>query len=114
MAIEDVTRPAVERALKEFRRPGREKFLKEYGFGASRGWMLIDEQGNPYDAKVVLGAAHGFVSRGSKPLTQDVSHGGRATAKILRALEFNVPGPGELPPIPERCRRGGGGNGVVA
>ena len=35
------------------------------------------------------------------PFAFDAFHSGRTTAKILRALEFNVPGPGELPPIPE-------------
>ncbi len=75
MTKEDVTRSAIERALEEFRHLGRERFLDNYGFGASRGWMLIDEQGRPYDAKAVLGAAHGFISASSKPLQQDEFHG---------------------------------------
>lgn len=98
MALEDVTRAAVESALREFRESGRERFLSDYGFGASRGWMLVDEQGREYDAKAVLGAAHGFISRTSKPLKQYDFHGGIATARVLRALGFNVLDPGPRNP----------------
>jgi len=61
MSIDDINDPkAVRKAIAEFRTIGQARFLKKYGFGASRGWMLRDEDGQEFDAKAVLGAAHGF------------------------------------------------------
>jgi hypothetical protein len=55
MALEDITdRGAVRRAIDEFRTLGQQGFLERYGFGASRGWMLRDDDGQEYDAKAIL------------------------------------------------------------
>jgi 5-methylcytosine-specific restriction protein A len=94
MAIDDVTDPvAVRRALEEFRALGQPGFLEKYGFGSSRGWMLRGEDGHEYDAKAVLGAAHGFQHPARGPLTADQFHGGEPTARRLRAMGFTVTEP---------------------
>ncbi len=59
MALADLTDPsAVDRAIEEFNRLGRTAFLAKYGFGRAREYMLRDSQGNLYDSKAVVGAAH--------------------------------------------------------
>lgn len=90
MAFEDITDPsAVWQAIEEFRAIGQAQFLKKYGFGASRGWMLQND-GQEYDAKAVLGAAHGYQYPALGPLPYDQFHGGVPTARKLRELGFTV------------------------
>ena len=61
MPFEEITDPsAVRSAIEEYRTLGQTRFLKKYAFGASRGWMLRDTDGEEYDAKAILGAAHGY------------------------------------------------------
>lgn len=90
MSLEKITDPsAVRRAIEEFRTIGQPAFLQKYGFGASRGWM-IQEGGESYDAKAILGAAHGYQHPSLGPLPQSQFHGGRTTALRLRELGFVV------------------------
>ena len=94
MPFEDITDPsAVRRALGEFRAIGQLRFLKKYGFGASRGWMLRDADGEEYDAKAILGAAHGYQHPTLGPLPQSQFYGGLPTARKLRELGFTVTEP---------------------
>lgn len=91
MAIENIDDPeAVRRAIAEFRAIGQTRFLKKYGFGASRGWMLRDEDGQELDAKAILGAAHGYQHPGLGHLPQSEFYGGEATARKLREMGFTV------------------------
>ncbi|GMO57972.1 HNH endonuclease [Bradyrhizobium ottawaense] len=91
MALEDLTDPsAVLRALEEFRGLGQRKFLEKYGFGSSRGWMLVDADGHEYDAKAIIGAAHGYQYPARGPLPQSEFHGGQPTARKLRELGFKI------------------------
>lgn len=93
MALIDVSDPeAVRKALREYDRAGQSNFLKKYGFGRARGWLLVD-QGREYDAKAILGAAHGFQFPTVGPLTSADFHGGEATARRLRTLGFIVTEP---------------------
>ena len=82
MAIDDITDPgAVRRAVDEFRELGQGGFLDKYAFGASRGWMLRTDDGREYDAKAILGAAHGYQHPSQGPLTWRDFHGGMARAR---------------------------------
>jgi hypothetical protein len=93
MAFEDITDPgAVRRAIEEFEALGQARFLKQYGFGASRGWMLRDGD-REYDAKPILGAAHGHQHPALGHLPYDQFHGGVPTARKLRELGFTVTEP---------------------
>src|SRR4051812_41376382 len=85
MAFEDITDPgAVRQVIEELRAIGQARFLKKYGFGASRGWMLRDES-QEYDAKAILGAAHGYQHPALGPLPYDQFHGGvpRVSGRVL-------------------------------
>jgi hypothetical protein len=53
------SRDAVLRALAEFDQLGRESFLEKYGFGRAARYV-VEHEGRQYDAKAVIGAAHGF------------------------------------------------------
>ena len=57
MAVKDIRRESIEKALGEFRDRGLEAMLKKYGGRASRGWY-IEDGGNQFDQKVIVRAAH--------------------------------------------------------
>jgi hypothetical protein len=89
MALSDLTAETVLSAIAEFDRRGRDAFLKKYGFGKSRGYML-QQAGNLYDSKAIVGAAHGYLPN-SKPLKFNDFSGGEATVqKALERLGFTV------------------------
>lgn len=93
-SIKNITDPqAVRLALAEFKAIGQSRFLKKYGFGASRGWMLRDEDGREYDAKAILGAAHAYQYPALGYLPQSEFYGGLATARKLREMGFIVTEP---------------------
>ena len=50
--------------------------------------MLRHEDGQEYDAKAVLGAAHGYQHPTLRPLPQSEFYGGLPTARKLRELGF--------------------------
>ena len=67
MSLRDVTREGVKRALREFDDIGRGAMLVKYGGRASTRWH-IEHEGNYYDQKLVLRAAHQLQGLGSIPL----------------------------------------------
>jgi 5-methylcytosine-specific restriction enzyme A len=58
MALADVSSSDVTAAIREFDELGRDAFLEKYGMGKSRSYIL-HYQGNEYDSKAILAAAHG-------------------------------------------------------
>lgn len=66
MPLRDVTREGVEKALREFDHIGRDAMLAKYGGRPSTRW-LIEHEGNYYDQKLVLRAAHQLQGLGSIP-----------------------------------------------
>jgi 5-methylcytosine-specific restriction enzyme A len=100
MGLSDLTAPAVNKAIEEFKQIGRDAFLNKYGFGASRGYLLLQD-GQSYDSKAIAGAAHGYL-RGQKALTAGQFSGGAATVqKVLEALGYKIsqpdlPSPGDV------------------
>jgi hypothetical protein len=88
---------AVQAALDEFVRLGRTAFLKRYGFGKSRDFLVRDpHSGELCDSKAIAGAAYGhqFPDRG--PLRADDFSGGEATVvPKLQSLGFEVTRTGE-------------------
>ncbi|WP_395702222.1 DUF3883 domain-containing protein [Aquabacterium sp.] len=83
---------AVQAALDEFRRLGREAFLTRYGFGPSRLYFVIDPlTGIQADSKAIAGVAVGYQFPESGPLRSEDFSGGDATvAPLLQALGFRV------------------------
>lgn len=90
MTLAGITCSAVEQAVEECDRLGRDAFLERYGFGRARRYVLL-HGGRSYDSKAIVGAAHGFLP-GRRPLTAASFSGGAAhTARCLRELGFTVP-----------------------
>ena len=100
MALSDLTASAVLKAIEEFDRLGRDAFLKKYGFGKARDFVL-QRSGHSYDSKAIAGAAHGYLP-GRTALTWRQFSGGEATVeKRLEALGFTiVSNSREPPPFP--------------
>lgn len=89
MALTDITRREVEKAIEECDRLGRDAFLKRHGFQRARRYLLSHE-GRHYDSKAILGAAHGFLP-GQQPLAaSDFSGGVAHAAGLLRSLGFDI------------------------
>jgi hypothetical protein len=92
--VTEVTdRPAVLSAIAEYDRLGQASFLKKYGFGKSRGYILRYE-GHDYDSKAIAGVAFGIQHKTS-PLraATDEIHGGvkpREAGGVLKALGFEI------------------------
>lgn len=90
MALSDIDRSGVLRAVSEFDRLGRDAFLKAHGFGRSRSYFLLHD-GRLYDSKAILGVAHGYATDTIGPLRNTQFSGGEATvAQTLRGLGFQV------------------------
>jgi hypothetical protein len=47
----------VNQAIDDFKQLKREAFLKKYGFGQARGYLL-EQDGRTFDSKAIAGAAH--------------------------------------------------------
>jgi HNH endonuclease len=90
MALSDINRAAVHRAIGEFDRLGRDAFLKQHGFRRSRNYFLR-HNGKLYDSKAIMGCAHGYSGADRDPLLATQFSGGEATvAQTLRDLGFEV------------------------
>ncbi|MEO7963841.1 MAG: hypothetical protein ABIT38_08025 [Gemmatimonadaceae bacterium] len=91
MAFADlISARAVEQAVEEFNRLGRDAFLDKYGFGHAReDFLEID--GKRYDSMAIVGAAHGFQFPLVGALGSSDFSGGEATVRAkLESLGFNV------------------------
>ncbi|MEV4972322.1 HNH endonuclease signature motif containing protein [Streptomyces scopuliridis] len=92
MALTDITRQAVLRAVGEYDELGREAFLRQYHFGPAQSYFL-DLNGKRYDSKAIVGAAHGFLP-GQRALAPAEFSGGRTHAvKVLTDLGFQIVSP---------------------
>ena len=97
VTLQELTDPnAVLEALNEFDRLGRADFLKAYGFGTHRGYVVIHD-GKTYDSKAIAGVAFGYQFPERGPLKPADFSGGDATVRAkLESLGFHVEGPGRL------------------
>jgi hypothetical protein len=87
-AIKD--KQSIKNAINEFNKIGREAFLKKYGFRKAREYFL-EVDGNLFDSKAIVGAAHGYEFPKLGPLRADQFVGGADTVeRKLRELGFNV------------------------
>src|SRR5215212_11352821 len=85
MAFSELTDPqAINAALEEFDRVGRDAFLERYGFKPATSYF-IERNGNRYDSKAIYGAAHEYQFPDRGPLRPEEFSGGNAT--VQRKLE---------------------------
>ena len=91
MPLSDLTDPAaVNSAMDEFDRVGRDNFLQKYGFGPSRAYF-VHRDGKYYDSKAIVGAAHGYQYPQKGQLhAEDFSGGENTVRALLEALGFSV------------------------
>lgn len=90
MGLSDITAENVVAACEEFNEVGKTKFLKKYGFKTSRTYK-VRRDGEFYDSKAIVGAAHGYIGPGYEPLrAQDFSGGHQQTVRVLHKLGFEV------------------------
>lgn len=90
MSFRDVTVEGVQRAMAEFDELGRDEFLSRYGFRKARSYFLVRD-GQRYDSKAIVGAAHGYDRPEEGPLRAQTFSGGENTVrKHLRNLGFVV------------------------
>ncbi len=83
---------AVQAAMDEFSHLGRVAFLKRYGFGKSRDYMVRNPRtGEPCDSKAIVGVAFGnqFPNQGVLR-AEDFSGGEMTVVPLLQALGFDV------------------------
>lgn len=93
MAFSDLSDPkAVKAAMREFDRIGRTDFLKRYGFGKSKEYMIWDPETEIlYDSKAIAGAAYGYQFPDKGPLKPTQFAGGEATVEPkLKKLGFEI------------------------
>jgi 5-methylcytosine-specific restriction protein A len=89
MALNDVTREAVLKAIADFDGRGRDAFLAHYGFAEATRYLIV-HAARFYDSKAIVGVAHGYLP-GQKPLTaKEFSGGIDAAVRRLRELGFEV------------------------
>jgi hypothetical protein len=93
MALGDVDSPAVMKAIAEHRDIGPAAFRRRYGFGRARRYALIVD-GERYDSKAIIGAAHKHMAGEALPLTA-FRGGERTVAAHLRRLGFTVESPAD-------------------
>src|SRR3954453_2073486 len=91
MVLAELTDPtAVTRAMDEFDRIGRDAFLGRYGFKPATSYF-IERNGNRYDSKAIVGAAHSYQFPDRGPLRPNEFSGGDATVRRkLEQLGFQV------------------------
>ena len=88
MALKDITKPAVLKAIQECKRLGRKSFLDQYGFGPAKLYRLVYD-GRFYDSKAIVGVAHRYVRAGLGPLAS-FSGGAKTVQPVLEGLGFTV------------------------
>ena len=96
MALGDITREAVLKAIEEYDALGQPAFLHRHGFDRARQYVLV-HHGKRYDSKAIVGVAHGLLP-GKTVLAADEFSGGKATVgQLLATLGFNVEDGAEEP-----------------
>jgi hypothetical protein len=96
-----VNRSHVLAAIDEHDRLGAKEFLRRYGFGRARTYVLW-HNGQEYASKAVLGVAY-LRASGGPAGSEDFSGGEAGAAKVLREMGFDVVA--EEEPVTPRSRR---------
>ena len=85
MSLKNITdRQAVQSAINECRSLGRDAFLKKYGYGKAHGYF-VEENGELFDSKAILAAAHRYQFPDIGPLKYGTFGGGKATVQPVLA-----------------------------
>jgi hypothetical protein len=83
-----VTRSHVLAAMEEHDRLGSREFLRRYGFGRARSYVLW-HQGQEYASLAILGVAY-LHATGRPATSEEFSGGEQGAAKVLKDMGFDV------------------------
>lgn len=89
MALGELSREAIQRAIQEYDSLGRDGFLEKYGFGRASGYAL-EYEGRSYDPKAIAGVAYGLDHPDEGVPGSSEFSGGMATNRALQRAGFNV------------------------
>lgn len=90
MARAPLTSDAVRQAIAEFDELGRDTFLRTYGFGTAKDYMLLVD-GKECDSKAIVAVSHKYLPGDGQPLKHDELSGGVGdAARKLMDLNFVV------------------------
>jgi|GEM_PF-1244428 len=91
MPLSELTsRDAVISAIREYDTLGQDAFLRKYGYGRSRDYLL-EFEGKTYDSKAIVGASYGIQHPAEGPLKHNDFSGGLARVEpVLRRLGFQL------------------------
>jgi 5-methylcytosine-specific restriction protein B len=93
-----IDRAAVLGAMAKFDELGRDRFLRDHGFAKARTYMVAHE-GKLYDAKAIVGVAHGIAHPDQPHRSGKDFHSGRASVgQRLERLGFTMVNDDEAPP----------------
>ena len=87
--VSDISRDAVEKALEEFHRIGREAMLKNYGGGPSKKWY-VEVRTSHYDQKLLVRAAHRHQGLGDLWPRGPGSFDAKQAQNLLESLGYQV------------------------
>ena len=100
MELERIEEKDVFRAMEEYRRLGRDEFLNRYNFGRAKSRWVV-HQGRSYDAKAIVGVAHGYARRDLGPLSGgNPFYKTNNARRVLKLLKFQVTPNDSNPTIP--------------
>ncbi|MEU6746789.1 HNH endonuclease [Spirillospora sp. NPDC046719] len=88
MALADISRDDVLKAIAEYQELGREEFLARYGFKEARTYLLVHDDAF-YDSKAIAGVAHRY-STGTALAAGEFSGGEKHAVRVLNQLGFEV------------------------
>ena len=83
-----VSRAAVLRAMRDYDRPGPERFFSKHGFGPTTTYELACEK-RRYPAKAILGTAYEFAT-GHRLGSGDFEGGKTGAVRVLQQFGFTV------------------------
>jgi hypothetical protein len=99
-----VDRSHVLAAIAEYDRLGSREFLRRYGFGRAKSYMLW-HRGAEYDSKAILGVAY-LHATGRAATSEEFRGGENGAAEVLRGLGFDVVAQEEpVAPSPTKTRK---------
>ena len=88
MALKDIRREFVIKAIEEFDKIGQDRMLDKYGGGRSTRWYIL-YKGKRYDQKLICRAAHQLQGLGKLPAGRGTFTADHAQRK-LNELGFDI------------------------
>ena len=102
MALSDVTKKGVERAIVEFDRLGREDFLAQFGFSLLLATFSFKED-SAMTLKLSSGSRMDMIGRSSAPSQVQISPMARSTWSVISSISDSKSR--DLPAIPLGLRK---------